>query len=293
MAKWEAIDRNGETHAGNGKEQLQALLQAGTLAEGDGLHDEAKKKWTTVGQYLAAPAGRAAAAAPARSAAAALPAIDRALDRRQMILFAVIGGVVLLAVVIFAFRDSLLPSAPPVATPTGIMPAATAPAAAGEGQTGNAGGERLAAVAVGEEYNVLIESVGGRGDGLTHVGGMVVFVPGTREGEKLRVRITEVKSTTAQAEKIGPATGPVETAAARPAAGDSPAPAGSGDSSRPAPVEVGREYQVTIEEVGSRGDGLTHIEGMVVFVPGTQKGQQVKIRITELKRSSAVGEVVR
>ncbi len=46
--------------------------------------------------------------------------------------------------------------------------------AAGGQRVASTGGERAAAVAAGEEYNVLIESVGGQGDGLTHVKGMVV-----------------------------------------------------------------------------------------------------------------------
>ncbi|RZN33644.1 MAG: TRAM domain-containing protein [Methanophagales archaeon ANME-1-THS] len=31
------------------------------------------------------------------------------------------------------------------------------------------------------------------------------------------------------------------------------------------PIEVGETYDVAIEDVGREGDGITHIEGFVVF----------------------------
>lgn len=59
-----------------------------------------------------------------------------------------------------------------------------------------------------------------------------------------------------------------------------------------APVKEGEEYDVTISEVGSRGDGIARVKNFVVFVPNTKKGDSVKIKITQLKGRSAVGEVV-
>jgi predicted RNA-binding protein with TRAM domain len=58
------------------------------------------------------------------------------------------------------------------------------------------------------------------------------------------------------------------------------------------PVEVGKEYNVTIAEISRRGDGLARIEGFVVFVPGTQRGQNVRIRITQVSERFASGQVV-
>ncbi|HXW94448.1 MAG TPA: TRAM domain-containing protein [Nitrososphaerales archaeon] len=58
------------------------------------------------------------------------------------------------------------------------------------------------------------------------------------------------------------------------------------------PVEVGKEYNVSISEVSRRGDGLTRIEGFVVFVPGTQRGQNVRIKITQVSDRFATGQVV-
>jgi predicted RNA-binding protein with TRAM domain len=58
------------------------------------------------------------------------------------------------------------------------------------------------------------------------------------------------------------------------------------------PVEIGKEYNVSISEVSRRGDGLTRIEGFVVFVPGTKQGQNVRIKITQVSDRFATGQVV-
>ncbi|MEM4575893.1 MAG: TRAM domain-containing protein [Candidatus Nezhaarchaeales archaeon] len=68
---------------------------------------------------------------------------------------------------------------------------------------------------------------------------------------------------------------------------------GEGRKSRlPKPVTLGQEYDVEISEVSRRGDGLARIQGFVIFVPGTQKGDKVKVKITRVGRSYAIGEVV-
>lgn len=59
------------------------------------------------------------------------------------------------------------------------------------------------------------------------------------------------------------------------------------------PVEEGKEYDVVIDAQGSRGDGIAHVEGFVVFVPGGKVGETVRIRITALKRTFAIGQIVR
>lgn len=56
------------------------------------------------------------------------------------------------------------------------------------------------------------------------------------------------------------------------------------------PVEEGKEYEVIIDAKGAKGDGIAHVEGFVVFVAGGIVGEKVKIRITSLKRTFAIGE---
>jgi len=58
------------------------------------------------------------------------------------------------------------------------------------------------------------------------------------------------------------------------------------------PVEEGKEYEVTIDAQGAKGDGIAHVEGFVVFVAGAKVGEKARIRITALKRTFAIGEKV-
>jgi predicted RNA-binding protein with TRAM domain len=60
----------------------------------------------------------------------------------------------------------------------------------------------------------------------------------------------------------------------------------------PAPVKVGDTYDVKIESKGRGGDGIARIQGFVVFVSGTNPGDQAKVRITAVRRRFATAEVV-
>jgi predicted RNA-binding protein with TRAM domain len=59
-----------------------------------------------------------------------------------------------------------------------------------------------------------------------------------------------------------------------------------------APLNVGDTYDVSIEDVGREGDGIARVEGFVVFVPNTKKGDNVKIRISKVSRRVGFGEVI-
>ncbi len=39
------------------------------------------------------------------------------------------------------------------------------------------------------------------------------------------------------------------------------------------PVEVGKEYDVTIAEISQGGDGIARIQGFVIFVTGGKAGE--------------------
>ena len=60
----------------------------------------------------------------------------------------------------------------------------------------------------------------------------------------------------------------------------------------PKPVKVGEEYDVEIKETGSKGDGIARIKNFVVFVNGTKKGENVHIKITQVRNRFAIGEKV-
>lgn len=83
----------------------------------------------------------------------------------------------------------------------------------GEGRGGGYGGPRrqsfegprrsFAPVNVGDELDVKIEAVGEKGDGVAKVKGFVLFVPGTKAGDEVKVRVTRVLKKVGFAEVVG------------------------------------------------------------------------------------------
>jgi len=67
---------------------------------------------------------------------------------------------------------------------------------------------------------------------------------------------------------------------------------GGGGGFRQAPVKVGEEYDVQITDVAAKGDGIARIEGFIIFVPGTTRGDSCRIRVKEVARRFAVAEKV-
>lgn len=61
---------------------------------------------------------------------------------------------------------------------------------------------------------------------------------------------------------------------------------------RDIPVKEGEIYDVEIEGVGEKGDGIGKVKGYVVIVPNTQKGDNVKVRVTAVRGRVSFGEVV-
>ena len=83
-------------------------------------------------------------------------------------------------------------------------------------------------VKVGDEMDVTIEAVGEKGDGIAKKNGFVLFVPGVKEGQQVKIRVTKVLRKVGFAEVIA------EGAAAAPAA---EAPAESESFGEEAPAE--------------------------------------------------------
>jgi len=75
----------------------------------------------------------------------------------------------------------------------------------------NRSGRFFAPVKQDEELDVKIEAVGEKGDGIARKQGFVLFVPNTKEGYEVRVRVTRVLKKVGFAEVVGSATGPVES----------------------------------------------------------------------------------
>jgi predicted RNA-binding protein with TRAM domain len=59
-----------------------------------------------------------------------------------------------------------------------------------------------------------------------------------------------------------------------------------------APVVVGNEYDVNIEDIAREGDGIARVEGFVIFVADTKVGDAVKIQIDKVMRRFAIGHKI-
>lgn len=60
----------------------------------------------------------------------------------------------------------------------------------------------------------------------------------------------------------------------------------------PVPVKEGEVYDVTIEGIGEKGDGIAKVRGFVIVVPNTQQGQNVKVKVTAVRGKVSFGEVI-
>jgi 23S rRNA (uracil1939-C5)-methyltransferase len=58
-------------------------------------------------------------------------------------------------------------------------------------------------------------------------------------------------------------------------------------------LEVGQETQLTIESINHQGQGVGRFNGMAVFVPFTIPGEQVLVKIVELKKRFAIGKLIK
>ncbi|MCH8067445.1 MAG: TRAM domain-containing protein [Nanoarchaeota archaeon] len=67
--------------------------------------------------------------------------------------------------------------------------------------------ERPSPVNVGDEIDVKIEAVGEKGDGIAKKEGFVLFVPNTKEGQEVKIRVTKVLTKVGFAEVIGESEG--------------------------------------------------------------------------------------
>jgi len=74
--------------------------------------------------------------------------------------------------------------------------------------------------------------------------------------------------------------------------GDRPyRPFGRAFATLPKPVKEGDIVELTIEAVGSKGDGIAKIKGFIVFVPNTKTGDKVKVKIVSVRPNFALGQI--
>lgn len=60
-----------------------------------------------------------------------------------------------------------------------------------------------------------------------------------------------------------------------------------------APVTIGETYEVLVEDIGNEGDGIARVgPGYIIFIPKTDIGHKVKIKINSVTNRCAFAEVV-
>jgi predicted RNA-binding protein with TRAM domain len=57
-------------------------------------------------------------------------------------------------------------------------------------------------------------------------------------------------------------------------------------------IEAGKEYTVRIVDRGRQGDGIARVAGMVIFVPGTAPGDEVRVVVTRIGSNCAFAQKV-
>lgn len=66
----------------------------------------------------------------------------------------------------------------------------------------------------------------------------------------------------------------------------------NGGSAPAAPIAVGKEYDVKIEDIAREGDGIARIEGFVIFVADAKVGDEVKIQVDKVMRRFAMAHKI-
>jgi predicted RNA-binding protein with TRAM domain len=66
----------------------------------------------------------------------------------------------------------------------------------------------------------------------------------------------------------------------------------NGGSVPTAPITVGTEYDVKIEDIAREGDGIARIEGFVIFVADAVVGDEVKIQVDKVMRRFAIAHKI-
>ena len=57
-------------------------------------------------------------------------------------------------------------------------------------------------------------------------------------------------------------------------------------------LKEGSIYELTIKDIGKRGDGVAFFDKYVVYIPGSVKGSMVKVKIEKISGTVAFGRVV-
>ena len=59
------------------------------------------------------------------------------------------------------------------------------------------------------------------------------------------------------------------------------------------PVALGDELEVNITDVCPSGDGMSKIQGYIIMVPKAKPRERVKIKLTQVGKKAAIGEIIK
>jgi len=66
----------------------------------------------------------------------------------------------------------------------------------------------------------------------------------------------------------------------------------AGKSQEPRVLQEGEVYDLQIVDIGKRGDGIARKGAFIIYIPGTTKGIQVKVKIVKISGKIGYGTVV-
>jgi len=143
----------------------------------------------------------------------------------------------------------------------------------------------------GYRYRVLVDGMSKDGSsGVTHIGGMVTFVPGAKKGDIAVVQITSVRRTVANAELIS------RTKAKEsdiPVAQDADDEIIDLTKNPNAKVIKGGIYRGIVSDFGKKGDGIIKVDGKVTFIPGAVKGETCIFEIVDTRARFNSGKLIK
>ncbi|HBY21496.1 MAG TPA: 23S rRNA (uracil-5-)-methyltransferase RumA, partial [Clostridiales bacterium] len=58
-------------------------------------------------------------------------------------------------------------------------------------------------------------------------------------------------------------------------------------------IKLNEEYEVTIIDMGTEGEGIGKIEGVTIFISGGIKGDTVKVKITKVSKNYVLGRIIK
>ena len=138
----------------------------------------------------------------------------------------------------------------------------------------------------GYRYRVFIDGLSKDGSsGVTHIGGMVTFVPGTQKGDIAVIQITSVRRTVANAELIRKEKGKVEVKIVNviPKTNVSEDKIIDLTKNPNAKIIKGGIYRGVVSDIGKKGDGIIKVNGKVTFIPGAYKGEKCLFKIIDTR----------